>query len=128
MTGCSGFRARSRKAFDGVHVDHVLQVVVIPDCDLLDLVGGAEAVEEVEERNAALDGGEVRDRGEVHDLLRVGLGTAWRSRSDGRRMTSEWSPKMFSAWVATVRAETWKTQGSSSPAILYMFGIIRRRP
>ena len=26
-------------------------------------------------------------------------------------MTSEWSPKMFSAWVATVRADTWKTVG-----------------
>ena len=26
-------------------------------------------------------------------------------------MTSEWSPKMFSAWVATVRADTWNTAG-----------------
>ena len=43
-------------------------------------------------------------------------------------MTSEWSPKMFSAWVATVRADTWKTPGSSSPAILYMLGIISSRP
>ena len=43
-------------------------------------------------------------------------------------MTSEWSPKMFSAWLATVRADTWNTAGSSSPAILYMFGIIRSRP
>ena len=43
-------------------------------------------------------------------------------------MTSEWSPKMFSAWVDTVRAETWNTLGSSSPAILYMLGIISSRP
>ena len=27
---------------------------------------------------------------------------------------------MFSAWLATVRAETWNTAGSSSPAILYL--------
>ena len=35
---------------------------------------------------------------------------------------------MFSAWLATVRAETWNTAGSSSPAILYMLGIISSRP
>ena len=35
---------------------------------------------------------------------------------------------MFRLWAATVRAETWKTQGSSSPAILYMLGIISSRP
>ena len=27
-----------------------------------------------------------------------------------------------------IRTETWKTDGSNSPAILYMFGIISRRP
>ena len=43
-------------------------------------------------------------------------------------MTSEWSPKIESACVATVRAETWKTVGVSSPAILNMFGIMRSRP
>ncbi len=35
---------------------------------------GAEAVEEVDERDAALDGGQVRHGGQIHDLLRVGLG------------------------------------------------------
>ncbi len=43
-------------------------------------------------------------------------------------MTSEWSPKIDSAWVATVRAATWRTNGVSSPAILYMLGIISSRP
>ena len=43
-------------------------------------------------------------------------------------MTSAWSPKMLSAWAASARAETWKTQGSSSPAILYMFGIMSSKP
>ena len=43
-------------------------------------------------------------------------------------ITSEWSPKMFSAWLATVRADTWNTPGSSSPEILYMLGIISSRP
>ena len=43
-------------------------------------------------------------------------------------MTSEWSPKMLSPWAARARAVTWKTVGVSSPAILYMFGIISKRP
>ncbi len=43
-------------------------------------------------------------------------------------ITSEWSPKIDSAWVASARAATWKTVGVSSPAILYMFGIISSRP
>jgi hypothetical protein len=33
-------------------------------------------------------------------------------------ITSEWSPKMDSAWVASARAATWSTKGVSSPAIL----------
>src|SRR5512146_3318142 len=43
-------------------------------------------------------------------------------------MTSEWSPKIDSACVATVRAETCMHIAVSSPAILYMLGIMSRRP
>jgi len=43
-------------------------------------------------------------------------------------ITSWWSPKMERALPATARAATWITQGRSSPAILYMFGIMSRRP
>jgi len=43
-------------------------------------------------------------------------------------ITSEWSPKMLRACVASVRAATCMTVGVSSPAILYMLGIISRRP
>ncbi len=43
-------------------------------------------------------------------------------------MTSEWSPKIDSACVATVRADTCMQNEVSSPAILYMLGIISRRP
>ena len=35
---------------------------------------------------------------------------------------------MFKDCAATVLADTWKTHGKSSPAILYIFGIIKRRP
>ena len=43
-------------------------------------------------------------------------------------ITSEWSPKIESAVVAIARADTWKTVGVSSPAILYIFGIIKSKP
>ena len=43
-------------------------------------------------------------------------------------MTSLWSPKMLRAWVARVRADTWMTPQDSSPATLYMVGIISSRP
>jgi hypothetical protein len=43
-------------------------------------------------------------------------------------MMSLWSPKMESAWVARVRAVTWKTVEVNSPATLNMVGIMSRRP
>ncbi len=43
-------------------------------------------------------------------------------------ITSWWSPKIDSAWVASVRAATCITNGVSSPAILYMLGIMSSRP
>ena len=43
-------------------------------------------------------------------------------------MTSEWSPKIDRPWVASDRAATWRTAAVSSPAILYMLGIISSRP
>ena len=43
-------------------------------------------------------------------------------------ITSLWSPKMDSACAASERAATWNAVAVSSPAILYMFGIISSRP
>ena len=43
-------------------------------------------------------------------------------------MTSLWSPKIDKAWQARDRAETRKSVGSISPAILCMFGSISIRP
>ena len=61
-------------ALDGLPVHHVLQVLIGPGAQLLDLVGGAEAVEEVDEPHAGLDGGQVGHRGQVHDLLGAARG------------------------------------------------------
>ena len=42
--------------------------------DLVDLVRGAEAVEEMDKGNAGLDGRKMRDAGKVHDLLYASAG------------------------------------------------------
>ena len=57
-----------------VHVAHIRQVGVIPAGDLLDLMRGAETVEEVQKRDASLDGRKMRHRGQVHDFLHVAFG------------------------------------------------------
>ncbi|VWM24354.1 Uncharacterised protein [Collinsella intestinalis] len=72
--GMLGVERVVAERLDGVHVAHVLEVLVIPHGDLLDLVRGAEAVEEVDERRLAGERGEVGDGREVHDLLDVALG------------------------------------------------------
>ena len=43
-------------------------------------------------------------------------------------ITSWWSPNIDNAWEAIALALTWNTPGNISPAILYMFGIINKRP
>ena len=45
------------------------EVFIIHDLDLLNLMRRAEAVEEVDERNAPLDGNEMCNRREIHDFL-----------------------------------------------------------
>ena len=72
--GMLGVQSALAEGLNGVHVHHLGQILVVPDGDLLDLVGGAEAVEEVDEGDAALDGGQVGHRSQVHDLLHVALG------------------------------------------------------
>ena len=72
--GVLGVQGALTEGLDGIHVDHVGQVLVVPDLDLLQLMAGAEAVEEVQEGNSALDGGQVGNRGQVHDLLYAAFG------------------------------------------------------
>ncbi len=72
--GVLGVQAALTEGVDGVPVQHIGQILVIPYGHLLNFVGGAEAIEEVQEGNATLNGGQMRHGGEVHDLLHVGLG------------------------------------------------------
>ena len=104
------------------------EVVVVEERDLVDLVGGAEPVEEVQERHPRPQRGGVGDEGEVVRLLHRRRRPASPSPVARACITSLWSPKIDRAWVAMVRAATWITAGVSSPAILNMLGIISSRP
>ena len=61
------------ECLNSIHIAHFLEILIIPDRDLLNLVRGTETVKEVDERNAALDRSEMCNSSQVHDLLRVGL-------------------------------------------------------
>ena len=43
------------ECLDSFHVTHILQVIVVPNGNLLDFVGCSEAIEEVDEWNLAAD-------------------------------------------------------------------------
>ena len=60
--------------FHHVPVDELRQVVVVQHVDLLQLVAGTEAVEEVHEGDRALDGAQMRHRAEIHAFLHAGAG------------------------------------------------------
>ena len=62
------------EAVDGVPVDELLEIVIVENFDLLDLMAGAEAVEEVLHGDTAGDGAQMRHGGEVHRLLHAGGG------------------------------------------------------
>ena len=57
------------EGLDGIPVDHLLELVVIPYLDLLVFVRGAEAVEEVQHRQSSGDGRQMSYRSQVHYLL-----------------------------------------------------------
>ena len=67
--GVLGVQGMAAELVHSVPIQHIAQVVIVPDLDLLYLVGGAEAVEEVEERHPALNGGQMGHSAQVHDLL-----------------------------------------------------------
>ena len=58
---------------DRIPVEEFRKIVKVDDFNLLNLMRRAETVEEVDERHAALDGDEMRDSGEIHDLLHARL-------------------------------------------------------
>ena len=69
----SSWNYRITECLNSVHVAHVSQIFVIPYFDLLQFMGGAEAVEEVNEGNAALNSCQVSNGSQVHNFLYVGF-------------------------------------------------------
>ena len=61
QVGVLGIHGLGAEGGDLLVIDQALDVLVVDDLDLLDLVRGAEAVEEVDEGHAAFDGREVGD-------------------------------------------------------------------
>ena len=55
-----------------IHIHQRAQPLVVQRLDLLDLVAGAEAVKEVQERHPTVDGAQMCHRAQIHDLLRGG--------------------------------------------------------
>ncbi len=69
LYGVVGVQRIGAEAVDVAPVDELRQILVAPHGDLVILVGGAESVEEVQERDSGLEGGQMRDSAEVHNLL-----------------------------------------------------------
>ena len=82
--GVFGVQSAGAELLQGVAVEQRRQRGFVDQFDLLDLVRGAETVEEVQERNAGLQRHEVRDAGEVHDLLHRRGGQHGKTRLAGR--------------------------------------------
>ena len=112
----------------GVIVDQGAQVGVVDERDLVDFVRRVKAVEEMQERNPRSQRRRVCDGGEVMGAACTLPAASMAHPVPRVCLTSEWSPKIDSACVATVRAATCMTHGVRSPAILNMFGTINNKP
>jgi hypothetical protein len=113
---------------DGFHVHHRQHVLVQGQhLDLLHLVRGAEAIEEMHEGHPGFERGRLRNKGEVHRLLHRGWSQhrkAGRTRGHNVAVIA----KNRQGVRSHVRAEMWNTVGNSSPAILNMLGIFNSNP
>jgi hypothetical protein len=127
MNGLSGFSARRAMRDDQIVVDHLPKHLVRQQCQFVDLVRGAEAIEEMDEGHPRLERCRLRDQRHVVRFLDGAGRPAARipvERTPSRPMIAE----IDSAWAASERAATWKTAQVSSPAILYILGIINMSP
>ena len=69
LAGMIGIQRMLTECVDRIHIRHILQILVIPGLDLLDLMGGTESIEEIDEGKASLDRSEMCHGGQVHNLL-----------------------------------------------------------
>ena len=69
--GMLGIECSLSESGNCIQIAHFLEIIIIPNLDLLNLVRGTEAVEEIDERNSALDSCKVSDCTEIHNFLRI---------------------------------------------------------
>lgn len=72
--GSVGVESAVAEGCESLLVDERGQGLGVDLFDFLDLMGGSETVEEVDERNAALYGCEMGDAGQIHNLLDAAFG------------------------------------------------------
>ncbi len=72
--GCRMLRIQRvlAESLEGVHVDQRTQILVIQRFNLLNFVRSTEAIEEVQECHALVDGSQMSNSAEIHNLLRRG--------------------------------------------------------
>ena len=68
-SGVLGVQRMVLEPADGVPVDQFFKIRVVQHFDLLQLVGGTETIEEMHERNGALDRAQMGDAAEIHAFL-----------------------------------------------------------
>jgi len=84
--------------------------------------------EETDKRHQRLHSRDLRDQRHCRRPPALNPKGASRALSRGAVITSEWSPRIESACLGIARAVTWITSDVSSPATLYMVGILQQRP
>ena len=102
-------RARCRRSSSSSIIARM--IVLVNHLDLRHFVRGAEAVEEVQERNARFAAWPPARSARSPSPPAPSRAEHRPTRSCAPAITSLWSPKIESACVASVRAVTWKTVG-----------------
>ncbi len=120
-----GLRPRTVGAHPVV-VDQRPNFIFVQRDYLVHLVGGAKAVEEVDERHPALQGDAVGDQGRVLRLLHRAGGEHGKTGA-ARRHHVLMVAKIDSPCAARI-GPPWNTAEVNSPAILYMLGSISISP
>ena len=72
QSGMLGAQGMILEALNSVPIQHLAQILIVQNLDLLNLVRGPEAIEEMLEGDGALDGGQVGNGSHIHSLLHAG--------------------------------------------------------
>ena len=71
--GMIGVKSATTELFNGIPIQNFCEIRIINDFDLLNFVGSAETVKEVDERNTTLNSDQVSDSRQIHNFLNAGF-------------------------------------------------------